>query len=131
MIRFTKNSGLKIENHTAFPTDEKVIIDRKNLFDKCYDIIIEANLSKEIIGSFNLWVNGNKKFEFIGISRQLSAKQDPLHFGIYNSDSKYGDKNMNFKNLGNIIILFDEIRVGDTCKDLKLEDFKYKCSALN
>ena len=29
MIRFTKNSGLKIENHTAFPPDEKVIIDRK------------------------------------------------------------------------------------------------------
>ncbi len=131
MIRFTKNSGLKIENHTAFPPDEKVIIDRKNLFDKWHDVIIKANLSKEMRGSFNLWINGNKKLEFKGITRQLAAKQDPLHFGIYNTGSKYGDKNMNGKNLGNIIILFDEIRVGDTCKDLKLEDFKYECSALN
>ena len=131
MIRFTKNSGLKIENHIAFPPDEKVIIDRKNLFDKWHDVIIKANLSKEMRGSFNLWVNGNKKLEFKGITRQLSAKQDPLHFGIYNTGSKYSEKNMNGKNLGNIIILFDEIRVGNTCIDLKLDDFKYKCSVLN
>ena len=32
---------------------------------------------------------------------------------------------------GNIIVLFDEIRLGDRCKDLKIEDFKYECSALN
>ena len=25
----------------------------------------------------------------------------------------------------------DEIRLGDRCKDLKIEDFKYECSALN
>ena len=131
MIRFTKKSGLKIENHTAFPPDEKVIIDSKILFDKWHDIIIKAYLSKEMNGSFNLWVNGDKKLEFKGITRQLAEKQDPLHFSIYNTGSKYGDKNMNGKNLGNIIILFDEIRVGDTCKDLKLENFKYNCSALN
>ena len=131
MIRFTKNSGLKIENHTVFPPDEKVIMERKNLFDKWHDVIIKANLSKQMKGSFSLWVNGNKKLKFNGITRQLAAKQDPLHFGIYNTGSKYGDKNMNGKNLGNIIILFDEIRVGDSCKDLKLEDFKYECSALN
>ncbi len=131
MIRFTKNSGLKIENHTAFPPDEKVIIESKILFDKCHDVIIKANLSKEMRVSFNLWVNGNKKLEFKGITRQLAARQDPLHFGIYNKGSKYSDKNMNGKNLGNIIILFDEIKVGDTFKDLKLEDFKYECSALN
>ena len=131
MIRFTKNSGLKIENHTVFPPDEKVIMERKNLFDKWHDVIIKANLSKQMKGSFSLWVNGNEKLKFNGITRQLAAKQDPLHFGIYNTGSKYGDKNMNGKNLGNIVILFDEIRVGDSCKDLKLEDFKYECSALN
>ena len=41
------------------------------------------------------------------------------------------DRNMNGKDLGNIVVLFDEIRVGDSCNDLKLEDFKYKCKALN
>ncbi len=43
----------------------------------------------------------------------------------------YGGQNNNGKDLGNIVVLFDEIRVGDSCKDLKLKDFKYKCTALN
>ena len=131
MIRFTKNSGLKIENHTAFPPDEKVIIDRKNLFDKWHDVVIKANLSKEIKGSFKIWVNGKKQFDYKGISRQSTAVRDPIDLGIYNTGSRYGDRNMNGKDLGNIVVLFDEIRVGDSCKDLKLEDFKYECSALN
>ena len=43
----------------------------------------------------------------------------------------FGTQNNDGKDLGNIVVLFDEIRVGDSCKDLKLEDFKYDCSALN
>ncbi len=128
MIRFTKNSGLKIENHTSFPPDEKVIIKRKNLFDRWYDIIIKVNLSNKITGYFSLWVNGEKKFKYKGISRQSTAVRDPINFGIYNTGSRYSNKNMNGKGLGNIVILFDEIRVGTTCKDLKLKDFKYDCT---
>ena len=131
MIKFTKNSGLLIQNLTAFPPEQKVIIERDNLFDKWHDVIIKANLSKKPNGSFSLWVNGKKKFNYEGISRQSTAKRDPIHFGIYNTGSMYGGQNNDGKDLGNIVVLFDEIRVGDSCKDLKLEDFKYKCTALN
>ena len=43
----------------------------------------------------------------------------------------FGTQNNDGKDLGNIVVLFDEIRVGDSCKDLKLEVFKYNCSALD
>ena len=43
----------------------------------------------------------------------------------------YGEQNNNGKDLGNIVVLFDEIRLGDRCNDLKIEDFKDECSALN
>ena len=131
MIKFTKNSGLSIQNQIPFPPEQKVIIERDNLFDKWHDVIIKANLSKSMNGSFNIWVNGKKQFNYKGITRQLVAKRDPLHFGIYNTGSMFGTQNNDGKDLGNIVVLFDEIRVGDSCKDLKLEDFKYDCSALN
>ena len=131
MIKFTKNSGLVIQNQTSFPPDQKVIIKRDNLFDKWHDVVIKANLSKEIKGSFNLWVNGKKQFDYKGISRQSTAVRDPIDLGIYNTGSMFGTQNNDGKDLGNIVVLFDEIRVGDSCKDLKLEDFKYVCSALN
>ena len=51
MIKFTKNSGLLIQNQIAFPPDQKVIIKRNNLFDKWHDVIIKANLSKSMNGS--------------------------------------------------------------------------------
>ena len=131
MIKFTKNSGLSIQNQIPFPPEQKVIIERDNLFDKWHDVIIKANLSKSMNGSFNIWVNGKKQFNYKGITRQLVAKRDPLHFGIYNTGSMFGTQNNDGKDLGNMVVLFDEIRVGDSCKDLKLEDFKYDCSALN
>ena len=43
----------------------------------------------------------------------------------------YGGQNNDGKDLGNIVVLFDEIRVGDSCKDLKLKEFKYDCSKIN
>ena len=52
-----------------------MIIDRKDLFDNWNDVIIKANLSKEMKGSFNLWVNGNKKFEF-------NTKHEDIHMNI-------------------------------------------------
>ena len=131
MIKFTKNSGLVIQNQTSFPPDQKVIIKRDNLFDKWQDVIIKANLSKKINGSFKIWVNGKKQFDYKGISRQSTAIRDPIDLGIYNTGSMFGTQNNDGKDLGNIVVLFDEIRVGDRCKDLELEDFKYKCSALN
>ena len=131
MIKFTKNSGLVIQNQTAFPPDQKVIIKRDNLFDKWHDVVIKANLSKKINGSFKIWVNGKKQFDYKGISRQSTAIRDPIDLGIYNTGSMFGTQNNDGKDLGNIVVLFDEIRVGDSCKDLKLKDFKYECSALN
>ena len=131
MIKFTKNSGLVIQNQTAFPPDQKVIIKRDNLFDKWKDVIIKANLSKKINGSFKIWVNGKKQFDYKGISRQSTAKRDPIDLGIYNTGSMFGTQNNDGKDLGNIVVLFDEIRIGDSCKDLKLKEFEYDCSKIN
>mgnify|MGYP005699193373 CR=1 FL=1 len=77
-----------------------------------------------------LW-NGKKLFDYKGISRQSTAVRDQIDLGIYNTGSMFGIQNNDGKDLGNIVVLFDEIRVSDSCTDLKLEDFKYKCSALN
>ena len=130
MIRFTKDSGLKIENHTVFPPDETVLIPRAHLFDQWHDVVINANLSKDTNGSFKLWVNGEIKFQFNGQTKQLAAKRDSIDLGVYNTGSRYSDINMNGKNLGNITVFFDELRVGDNCKDLQLADLGYACSAL-
>ena len=131
MIKFTKNSGLVIQNQTAFPPDQKVIIKRENLFDKWQDVIIKANLSKKINGSFKIWVNGKKQFVYNGISRQSTSVRDPIDLGIYNTGSMFGTQNNDGKDLGNIVVLFDEIRIGDRCKELKLKEFKYDCSKIN
>ena len=100
MIKFTKNSGLVIQNQTAFPPDQKVIIKRDNLFDKWQDVIIKANLSKKINGSFKIWVNGKKQFDYKGISRQSTAVRDPIDLGIYNTGSMFGKQNNDGKDLG-------------------------------
>ena len=94
----------------------------------CY---YQSKFIKKINGSFEIWVNGKKQFDYKGISRQSTAVRDPIDLGIYNTGSMFGTQNNDGKDLGNIVVLFDEIRVGDCCKDLKLEDFKYDCSALN
>ena len=68
MIKFTKNSGLSIQNQIPFPPEQKVIIERDNLFDKWHDVINKANLSKSMNGSFNIWVNGKKQLNYKGLN---------------------------------------------------------------
>lgn len=106
--------------------------------DKWNDIVIRITHSTKRNGGLTVWVNGNRTFTYEGITaRKIPQKRKPyFKFGIYNTG--FGSNGapingggfLNGKGLPNLVMYFDEVRYGKSCKALKLNNLGYNCADL-
>ena len=102
----------------------------EKFLDKWNDIILQVVHSTEPTGILNVWINGEKVFEFTGITTMIEGFPY-FKFGIYNTSKPIPNpKFNNGKNFKDLWVYFDEIRFSETCEGLKLSDLGYNCKKL-
>ena len=102
----------------------------EQFLDKWNDVIIQVVHSTDPKGILNVWINGEKVYEFKGITTRREGKPY-FKFGIYNTAKPVGNPEFNDgANFKNIWVYFDEIRFSETCEGLKLNNLGYNCDKL-
>ncbi|HCD49716.1 MAG TPA: hypothetical protein DEQ75_04995 [Alphaproteobacteria bacterium] len=112
------------------PWQGKTFIKPDDFIDKWNDIVIQINHSIKPDGYLKVWINGELKFDYKGITTMHKGKPY-FKFGIYNTAKPVGNPEFNDgANFNNIWVYFDEIRFAKSCQKLKLEDLGYDCEKL-
>ena len=128
-FHFNDIRGLYVTSYTDMYKG-KTFQKPEQFLDKWNDVIIQVIHSTDPKGILNVWINGEKVYEFKGITTLRKGKPY-FKFGIYNTAKPVGNPEFNNgANFKNIWVYFDEIRFSETCEGLKLNNLGYNCKKL-
>jgi|14BtaG_2_1085337.scaffolds.fasta_scaffold45081_1 hypothetical protein len=128
-FHFNDIRGLYVTSYTDMYKG-KTFQKPEQFLDKWNDVIIQVIHSTDPKGILNVWINGEKVYEFKGITTLRKGKPY-FKFGIYNTAKPVGNPEFNNgENFKNIWVYFDEIRFSETCEGLKLNNLGYNCKKL-
>ena len=100
------------------------ILDSSEMYGKWNDILVNVKWTHEKDGFFKIWTNGKLAFHHKGKTQDKDELIE-FHVGVYRS---YLSKTS--KPDATQIAYYDEIRHGETCKELKLKDLGYFCKEI-
>tara|TARA_B100001057_G_C22788280_1_gene926519 strand:- start:693 stop:1589 length:897 start_codon:yes stop_codon:yes gene_type:complete len=114
-------------NHN-FDNNENLITYDEGFRGKWLDFVVHANWSNKDNGFVHIWVNGEKRYEYLGATIHPKIKNynkyPPVpRFGIYNGKR---DENSTDKQ----VVYYDAFYIAKTCENMKLETLGYSCKAL-
>ena len=106
-------------------TNDLMIPNDEDFKGKWLDFVVHAKWSKKDNGFIHVWVNGNKRHEYHGVTfvKRSNIKLPNLRHNIYTGYKLKGHKQTQ-------VIYFDAFYAGKNCKDLKLTNIGYSCDAL-
>jgi len=112
------------------PWKGKTLVKPEDFENKWNDIFIYVNHKTTPDGHLKVWINGELKYDYKGITTRYEGKPY-FKFGIYNTAKPVGNPEYNDgANFNNIWVYFDEIRFAKSCSKLSLKDLGYECDKL-
>ena len=105
---------------------ETKMLDAKDFRDKWIDFVLKIDFQNTKQGSVKIWANNKKVVDYTGRTQFVSTDQQYMKFGIYKSNiDRYSGPDR-----GDSIVYYDAIAIGDSCKELKLENEDNSCEKL-
>lgn len=135
MIKFRERTGIFL--HRDFDFQRVPIIIAPLVRSNWHDFVIRIAHAMDDTGRFTLWHNGRQAYDHRGrTARDAPARRKPFFkFGIYNTGFRDGAPadEKGFRNgagLPNLHLYFDEVRVANSCRELKLSELGYDCAEM-
>ena len=128
------NGGYFVDNQVSGRTSgTDRILNQEEMLGSWNDILINANWTDKKIGFFRVWVNGKLAFKYNGPTKS-KGKKVYQKFGVYRSFmSRFkASKSVDYKSVSvpGQVVYFDEVRTGESCSKLKLDQLDYNCNDL-